>query len=384
MVGIVTGSSGASGRPRRRMRRAISPWRLERICDALARGRSEEAVRLILAEATRLARAPFPAAIYRASDGVLWAPGGQGMPAVLPGEIVGALRGAAARGAAPERLLVVAPGGQAVPWALVPAARAGSPAAILVVALPGGLLTCAQRRGLQLLAGLLPAALPQPSTPPEEDEALKRVVAGVAHELNNPLAIISGYAQVLLSGGATAELRPDLERIDRAARRVAQVVRDLLAFAREQPIAATAVPVEDLVRDALASEQAALAASGIGLLVEVSPGVPPVRGDRLQLTRVLVHLITYARRAIVGHPGASRLTIRAGGTDHVHLSLSDDGPGIAPELLDRLFEPFLTPQEGGLGLAVCRSIVRAHGGRIWATNNPAGGSTFHIELPAVL
>lgn len=378
MVGNMKGSSGAGRRSRRRTRSAVSPWRLQRICQALALGRSDEAIRLALAQATLLAHSPLPAALYQA-DGTARATLGPGLPRALPADSTLALRGAEA----PVRIATLP--GQALPIALAPVVLGGEPAAILAVALPEARLSCGQRQGLRLLAGLLALALRPPAAPPvapEDDEMLKRVVAGVAHELNNPLAIISGYAQVLLSGGAAAELRPDLERIDRAARRVAQVVRDLLAFAREQPIAATAVPVEGLLRDALASEQAALAASGIGLAIEIAPGVPPVRGDRLQLTRVLVYLLTYARRPTVGHPGASRLTIRASGGERVHLSLSDDGPGIAPELVDRLFEPFLTPQEGGLSLAVCRSIVRAHGGRIWAANNPAGGTTFHIELPA--
>jgi len=381
MAGMAGGSSGARRRTWGRMRAASSAQQLGAIYEALAWGHTDEAIRLILAKAARLVGSPFPAALYRASDGAQRAPTRQGLPAVLPGEVVAALHAALRRGVGPGSLLNVTLAGYAVPFAMVPVGPAGEPTAILLVALPGGRPTCAQRRGLRFLAGLLALALPRP-VPPEDDELLTRVVAGVAHELNNPLAIISGYAQVLLSNGAADELRPDLERIDRAARRVAQVVRDLLAFAREQPIAATPVSVESLVNDALASERAALAASGIGLSVEIAPGVPPVRGDRLQLTSVLVQLIAHSRRAIVGHPGASRLTIRASGRDYVHLSLSDDGPGIAPELVDRIFEPFLTLQESGLGLAVCRSIVRAHGGRIWAVNNPAGGSTFHIDLPA--
>lgn len=261
------------------------------------------------------------------------------------------------------------------------------PSAILVVPLARPHLAPIRAAGLHTLAGLLAVALQgrqAPSPLPEDDEALRRVVAGVAHELNNPLAIILGYAQVLLEGEAPPELRADLEGIDRAARRVAQLVRDLLAFARQQPIAPTRIDVASLVADALAAEQAALDESSIAVTVAVPQGLPAVRGDRLQLTQVLVHLLAHARRVIVAHPDAGRVTIGAESMRcraTVRLSVADDGPGIAPALLDKVFEPFLLTQDSGLALSVCRSVVRAHGGRIWAANNPEGGATFYVELP---
>ena len=222
----------------------------------------------------------------------------------------------------------------------------------------------------------------------EKMASLGRIVAGVAHELNNPLAIISGYAQMLLDGGnVPPEMRNDLERIDRGARRAAQVVRDLLAFARQQPIVPAPVNVADLVEGALERERPALQESGIEVQVEVDKSLPPIQGDRFQLEHALRQLIANAQRAMAGHPGPGKLTIRAVYQEGVRLIVSDNGPGIPPDLLDKVFEPFVTvPQDShnsGLGLSVCYGVVRAHGGRIWAANNPGGGATFYIEFPAM-
>jgi len=221
----------------------------------------------------------------------------------------------------------------------------------------------------------------------EKMASLGRIVAGVAHELNNPLAIISGYAQMLLDNDLPAEMRSDLERIDRGARRAAQVVRDLLAFARQQPIAATPIQVGEMLHDVLKQMQPCLDKSHITLQVEIEEGLPPIQGDRLQLEQVLVQLIDNARRAMASHPGAGKLKVAAVRRGQVQLSISDDGPGIPAELLDKVFEPFLTTQEvgqgSGLGLSMCYGVVRAHGGRIWAANNTGGGATFTIELPAL-
>lgn len=222
----------------------------------------------------------------------------------------------------------------------------------------------------------------------EKMAALGRIVAGVAHELNNPLAIASGYAQILLDSAVPPEVKSGLDRVDHAVRRAAQVVRDLLAFARQQPILPTAIEVDDLVNTAVERQRSALSSLGIELKVELEPGLPPVRGDRLQLDDVLAQLIDNARRAILTRPGGGVIVIKATCDERVRISVSDNGPGIAPEILDKVFEPFLTTQEvgqgAGLGLAICYGVVRAHGGRIWATNSPSGGAVFHVELPVAL
>ncbi len=219
----------------------------------------------------------------------------------------------------------------------------------------------------------------------EKMASLGRIVAGVAHALNNPLATVSGYAQLLLAADVPEDVRDDLARIDRGARRAAEIVRELLAFARQRPLVPVAVPVAELVRAALKREAPALHEAGIEVEVDLPEGLPHVRGDRLQLEQVLVHLVANARDAIVAHAGSSHLAIRARQGQGVRIAVSDDGAGFPAELLDKVFEPFLTTREVGhgmgMGLAVSYGIVRAHGGRIWAGNNPGGGATVYIELP---
>jgi len=220
----------------------------------------------------------------------------------------------------------------------------------------------------------------------EKMVSLGRIVAGVAHALNNPLAVISGYAQVLLDSDVAPEMRTELERIDRGARRAAQIVRELLAFARQQPIVPSTIDIESLVRDVLERHDAALREAGIEPQVEIEQGLPHIRGDRLQLEQVLGQLIANARRAIAARPGAGKLTVGARFRERVQLAVTDDGSGIPTDLLDKVFEPFLTTQEVGqgmgLGLSMCYGVVCAHGGRIWAANNPTVGASFYVELPA--
>ncbi|MDI7278284.1 MAG: GAF domain-containing sensor histidine kinase, partial [Anaerolineae bacterium] len=220
----------------------------------------------------------------------------------------------------------------------------------------------------------------------EKMASLGRIVAGVAHELNNPLAIISGYAQMLLADDVPPALRDGLERIDRGARRAAQVVRELLAFARQQPIAPTEIQVASLVREVLDRAEPAITTAGVEVELRIEDGLPPILGDRLQLARVLGELVEGALRAIASRPGAGKLTISATYRDGVSLAISDDGPGIAPGMLDKVFEPFATPGDSGpgsgLGLSMCYGVVRAHGGRISVANNRGPGATFYVELPA--
>lgn len=220
----------------------------------------------------------------------------------------------------------------------------------------------------------------------EKMASLGRIVAGVAHGLNNPLATVSGYAQLLLDGDVPEEMRGDLERIDRGARRAAEIVRELLSFARQRPVVPAPIDIGDMVNTVLAREEPALTAVGIRVLLELAEGLPRVRGDRNQLEQMLGHLVVNARQAMAGRQQGGTLTLSASHGEGVLIAVRDDGPGIPPELLDKVFEPFLTThqvgQGTGLGLAVCYGVVHAHGGRISVANNRDGGTTVYVELPA--
>ena len=128
--------------------------------------------------------------------------------------------------------------------------------------------------------------------------------------------------------------------------------------------------------------------TNIEVVMELAPDLPKTMADVHQVQQVFVNLITNAEQAIAGAHGSGTLTLQTERTDGaIRVSVADDGPGIPPEDLKRIFDPFFTTKEvgkgTGLGLSICYGIVREHGGRIWARNNPGGGATFTVELPIV-
>ncbi len=222
----------------------------------------------------------------------------------------------------------------------------------------------------------------------ERISAVDSLAAGVAHEINNPLTIILGQIHVLRHGEIPAELSRGLAVIDTAAKRAAKIVRDLRAFAEPTPARRAPCPVPELIRTVLEQDEARLASSRVAVRLELDE-TPIIWGDASQLSQALAHLVDNARHAMASAHGGGTLWLRlrrlpAG----VRIEVADDGPGIAPEHLPRVFNPFFTtkgPDEGrGLGLAVSHGIVKEHGGRLWAENRSEGGALFVLELPASL
>jgi len=224
----------------------------------------------------------------------------------------------------------------------------------------------------------------------EKLAAVGQLVSGVAHELNNPLAGVLAYSQLLLSMDVAedAETRQALETIHHEATRTAKIVSNLLTFARQQPAERSDANLNSIVSDTLALRRYALRAAGIELVVSLDPELPHTWADPFQLQQVVLNLMGNAEQALAEWLGPRRITLRTryeGG--HIVVSVSDTGPGVAEEERDRIFNPFFTTkpvgQGTGLGLSISDGIVRQHGGQIRVESTPGSGATFEIRIPVL-
>ncbi len=222
---------------------------------------------------------------------------------------------------------------------------------------------------------------------------LSELSGSLTHELNQPLAAILSNAQAAQRFLAAAE--PNLEEVREVLRdivsddrRAGEVIRGLRLMLKRGELREEEFDGNDLVRDVLKLVRGDVVNSGVYLTVDLAPALPPLSGDRVQLQQVLLNLIFNGCEAMTGVAPRNRrlrVTSQPAGSAGVQIGVADEGVGIAPDDLERVFEPFYTtkPQGLGLGLSVCRRIVNAHGGRLWAENNNAGGSTFFFTLPHI-
>jgi signal transduction histidine kinase len=218
-----------------------------------------------------------------------------------------------------------------------------------------------------------------------------QLTASIAHELNQPLAalVTNAHASLRWLDKVPAdihEVRAAAERIIRDANRASALIARTRAFAMRGETGRVPLDVKNLVAESMNLLEVEAQALGVRLRNETSDDLPLVVADRAQMQQVIVNLLINAIDAMRDVVNATRvLTLRAEceGTDTVAVTVRDSGKGIDAENRDRIFEPFYTSKEGGmgLGLAISRSIVEAHGGRIWATRNPDRGETFHFTLP---
>lgn len=216
--------------------------------------------------------------------------------------------------------------------------------------------------------------------------AVGLLVSGVAHELNNPLTSVIGYAEVAQEEAQDPGLRRDLAIIRREAERVAKIVRDLLAFARGQKTEDQAVDVHQVIRGALDLRQGALRRAVIEVGLELGAPWPIVSGDSEKLRQAVLNLLRNAEQELCSLPPPRRIEVRSRAeAGRLHITVADNGRGIDPDVLPHLFEPFLTtkaPDQGrGLGLSVSYGIIRQHGGEIRAGWNHPRGARFEITLP---
>jgi len=225
----------------------------------------------------------------------------------------------------------------------------------------------------------------------ERMASLGTTLAGVAHELNNPLAAIMGFAQLLLRKPWPSEDRAALETINHEAIRSATIVKDLLALTRKRDVERR-VPadINDIVGYIARTRRYALETAGIACTLDLQPSLPPIHGDRAQLEQVVLNLLNNAEQALAPRAEegmTARIAVR---TRHdgegVFIEIEDNGPGIPEEWRSRIWDPFWTTKgegEGtGLGLAVVHGIVSDHGGVITLEEAVGPGARFVIRLPA--
>ena len=222
----------------------------------------------------------------------------------------------------------------------------------------------------------------------EKLSALGELLAGVAHELNNPLSIVVGFSQMLEAELTEPRQARRIGKIRTAAERSARIVKTFLAMARQRPARMEVASAAQLVNSAVEIAAYAFRADGGQVSVDVPDDLALLRVDKDQIVQVLSNLIVNADQAMKGMSGPAQMTIgasqRAG---RVHLTVADNGPGMDENVQRRIFEPFFTTKdvgEGtGFGLAFCHRIVTAHGGELSVESAPGWGSRFTMSLPAL-
>jgi two-component system NtrC family sensor kinase len=223
----------------------------------------------------------------------------------------------------------------------------------------------------------------------EKVATMGSLLAGVAHELNNPLAVAMGQAMLLQETAAGSPFAARGAKIYAAAERCARIVKNFLALARNRPPERGAVALNSIVAQAVELLAYELRSSDVEVKLRLSDAVPVFQADGHQLHQVVVNLVTNAHHAMRRTAGPRRLTLASdfdAAAGRVRLTVADTGPGIPVDVQARMFEPFFTtkpPGEGtGLGLSLCRGIVEEHGGTLTVESQPGHGATFIITLPA--
>jgi PAS domain S-box-containing protein len=219
------------------------------------------------------------------------------------------------------------------------------------------------------------------------------LAASLAHELNQPLTAILSNAQAaqrFLAAGPAAleELREILEDIVQDDNRASEVIQRLRAMVKKEELAFTPLDIAGVVRDVAGLVHSDAILHGVPIVLELDAGLTPVLGDKVQLQQVMLNLLLNAFDAMKDVlPSEREVVVKADsdGAERVAVSVRDRGTGLASDKLETIFQPFFTTKKDGLGmgLSISRSIVEAHGGRLWAENNRDGGATFHVVLPAV-
>jgi PAS domain S-box-containing protein len=219
-----------------------------------------------------------------------------------------------------------------------------------------------------------------------------QLTASIAHEVNQPITAMVTHGHAALRWLAAQppdleEVRQTLDAIIKDGNRAGEVIGRIRALIKKAAPRADQLDINEAILEVIGVTRGELLRNGVSLQTELAKGLPLIRGDRIQLQQIVLNLIMNAVEAMSeGSKGSRHLLISTAEDtfNGVLVAVRDSGPGLTPESLDRLFDPFYTTKPGGMGmgLSICRSIVEAHGGRIWATANVPQGASFHFSLPA--
>jgi two-component system, NtrC family, sensor kinase len=220
----------------------------------------------------------------------------------------------------------------------------------------------------------------------EKLSAVGEFVAGVAHELNNPLAAVMGFSELLREADVDSQYRRQLDLIYKAAQRCQKIVQSLLSFARRHQPERKPVSANELIEAVLEIVAYPLRTGNIEVVTKLDRKLPLVMADGHQIQQVLLNIINNARQAIETSQAGGMVCISSALSDkYVKITIQDSGPGISPENVRRIFDPFFTTKEvgkgTGLGLSLCYGIVQEHGGNITVESQVGQGAAFVIELP---
>jgi two-component system NtrC family sensor kinase len=216
--------------------------------------------------------------------------------------------------------------------------------------------------------------------------SIGELVSGVAHEINNPLTGVIGLSDLLLTRNMEADAREDLQMINKEAHRIAQIVKNLLTFARKHPQEKKPLNIKDVINMVLELRAYEQRVHNIKVITVFPDDIPLIMANSFQLMQVFINLITNAEYFMIETKGKGTLTISISWTeDYLRASFVDEGPGIPSNILGKIFNPFFTTKDvgrgTGLGLSICHGIITEHKGRIWAESEGGKGATFRIELP---
>ena len=219
----------------------------------------------------------------------------------------------------------------------------------------------------------------------EKLAAMGQLVSGVAHEINNPAAIISGFAETLLLDALGDEQRDMVRMMRDEAQRIGRITANLLAFARSGGKERDLVDLNDVVQRTFALRSYYLSTLNILVSLDLDPGNPKTWANGSEMQQLLLNLLINAEQALLSVPPPRSIVLRTRVDDqNVLLQCADTGPGVPPDLQTKIFDPFFTTKpEGvgtGLGLSICYGIARDHGGRIWVESTPGAGATFTVAM----